>query len=103
MSSWSAMPIMIEVTCSRKERSASGATEITQVGGRNRNNAWVLTEKVAIAGMECKAIDLYIRVEGRILGLFVLTGPKGHKRLSAGAGEEGTDRLIALPDCSETA
>ncbi len=94
------MAITVEVTCSRKDKSETGAQEVTHIGGLYPNGRhWTLTEKVAIAGIECKAISLSLRREGHIYGLFVVTSPKGHKRLCAGGGEGRMDRLFDLPDC----
>lgn len=96
------MAISIEVTCSRKHTSEGGVVRITHIGGQyHGGNGWVLDEKVAIAGMECKAITFWFRQKERILSVSVVTSPKGHKRLCGGGDEEQVDYLFHLSDCPE--
>lgn len=98
------MAISIEVTCSRKHKSESGAMQITHIGGQYPGgNRWVLDQKAAIAGMECKAITFWFRHDDRALGVSVVTNPKGHKRLCGGCDKGQLDYLFQLPDCSEAA
>jgi Protein of unknown function (DUF3892) len=90
----------VRVECIRRTGRSDPHGRISHIGGSNPDGMrWKLTKEAAIGGLEAGRWSFYVeRPVGHRVDVVVATR-LGRKYLKTVADGEGSDNLLALPDC----
>ncbi len=89
-----------EIKCINKTDRYNAHERIRAVGGVNPNGtAWKLSQENAIAGMEARQWEFFVRVDGRMVDVTVAMSRYGNKYLKTTADGEQPNNLLSLYEC----
>jgi hypothetical protein len=87
-----------EVTCINKSDRQNPHERITHIGGVHNGVRWKLRQEDAIAGIENKTMEFFVRKGGHIVE--VIVGIRlGRKYLKTQNDGDSPDNLLSLPEC----
>jgi uncharacterized protein DUF3892 len=91
-----------EVTCINKSDRYNPHERILRIGGTNFDRSrWYATQQQAIAWIENRQFELFVRVGGREVNVVVAISRFGHKYIKTEADGEQPDNLLSLPECPQ--
>jgi hypothetical protein len=89
-----------EVKCINKSERYDPHDRIRTLGGVNAGGTrWCLPQEHAIASMESKEFEFFVRVQGHEVAVVVAESRYGHKYLKTKADGEQPNNLLLLPEC----